>query len=174
MGKKIAPFGSSERFLRSLIGSKETRCIPWPFRTDRLGYGLATIGGVQRRANNWVCRLAHGEPYLIWKHAAHRCGNPSCVNPNHLRWATHAENMADKNRHGTSNHGERNGKTRLTAEDVLAIRAAPPVLAPLMEKYGMSRHGISKIRSGKRWSHIDAEHGVEWSEPKQQPQSEAA
>jgi hypothetical protein len=34
------------------------------------------------------------------------------------------------------------------------IRSAPPKLAPLMEKYGMTRDGISKIRSRKRWGHI--------------------
>lgn len=62
--------------------------------------------------------------------------------------------MADKNIHGTSNHGERNGKTKLSADDIRAIRAAPPDLKPLMERYGLSKHGISKIRSGKRWGHI--------------------
>jgi len=62
--------------------------------------------------------------------------------------------MDDKLIHGTENIGTRNGKTKITEDDVRVIRAAPPILKPLMERYGMSRHGIAKIRSGKRWSHV--------------------
>jgi hypothetical protein len=154
MGKKIAPFGSSERFIRAHVRHQDDDCLPWPFRLNDRGYGLATIGGKQKGAHRWMCILAHGEPELIWRHAAHRCGNPACVNPQHLRWATHRENMFDKELHGTVSRGERNGRTTLTEADVIAIRLAPAKLAPLMEKYGLSKHAISRIRSGKRWAHV--------------------
>ncbi len=154
MAKRIADKGSSEAFLRAHVAYDADDCLIWPYGRNDRGYGLAVIGGVQRAASRWMCILAHGEPPDGRNHAAHNCGNPACVNPKHLRWATHAENMADRVIHGTMNNGERNGKTKLTAEDVRAIRAAPPVLAPLMAKYGMTRHGLSKIRSGKRWGHI--------------------
>lgn len=155
MARWLAPYhGASEQFLRQHVSAATDDCIDWPYGKNANGYGLAVVNGIQRTASNWMCRLAHGEPFMIWNHAAHSCGNSACVNPKHLRWATHAENMADKNRHGTSNHGERNGKTKLTAEDVRAIRAAPPNLKPLMDRYGMSRDGISKIRSRRRWAHV--------------------
>src|SRR3546814_15498376 len=95
-----------------------------------------------------MCVLAHGEPVGDRDQAAHKCGRPKCVNPRHLRWATHRENMADKAIHGTETIDERNGKTTLTEEDVRAIRAAPPVLAPLLQKYGLSKHGRSEERRG--------------------------
>jgi hypothetical protein len=155
MGVWTVPYhGATEDFLRSLVGTTEQNCILWPYGKNDRGYGLATIGGVQRAASNWMCRLAYGEPFLIWNNAAHSCCNPACVNPNHLRWATHAENMADRKLHGTVNRGERNGKTTLTEADVIAIREAPAKLKPLMERYGLSKHAISKIRSGKRWGHV--------------------
>lgn len=150
----IAPKRSSEAFLRAHVDYSEQTCLAWPYKLVPSGYGLAVIGGVQKRASRWMCILAHGEPPTASHQAAHSCGNPSCVNPMHLRWATHAENMADKEIHGTTNHGERNAKTRLTADDIRAIRSAPPDLKPLMERYGLSKHGVSKIRSGKRWGHI--------------------
>lgn len=150
--KRIADKGSSERFLREHVGFMADACLAWPYRTVLTGYGLAVINGVQKRASRWMCILAHGEPPTAKHQAAHSCGNASCVNPRHLRWATAKENSADKIAHGTTNHGERNGKTILTPKDVEFIKAAPPDLKALMDRFGVSKGCISKIRSGKRWA----------------------
>jgi hypothetical protein len=152
--KKIADKGSSEAFLRANLAYDGDECLPWPFRLTRTGYGYAVVGGVQKRASRWMCALAHGEPPTSRHEAAHSCGNPHCVNPKHLRWATPKQNSDDKRTHGTTIHGERNGKTKLTADDVRAIRAAPPDLNALMARYGVSKGCISKIRSGRRWEHV--------------------
>lgn len=149
---KIAAKGSSEAFLRAHVAYDSDECLLWPFKRTKAGYGLAVVSGVQKRASRWMCILAHGEPPSPQHQAAHECGNPPCVNPRHLRWDTHEGNQADRPRHGTDNRGAHNGKTRLTAEDVAAIRAAPSDLQALMDRYGMSKGGISKIRSGARWS----------------------
>ena len=152
--KKIAPKGSSETFIRQNSTFCGDECLIWPYRKVQAGYGLAVIGGVQKRASRWMCIIAHGNPPTAKHVAAHNCGNPSCVNPRHLRWATDWENSQDREIHGTVNRGERNGKSKLTRSDVAFIRAAPPDLAPLMERFRMSKHGLSKIRSGSRWGHI--------------------
>lgn len=151
--KKIAPKGSSESFLREHVNYESDECLIWPYRTVAAGYGLAVVGGVQKRASRWMCVLAHGEPVDLTYHAAHKCGIPGCVNPGHLRWATPAENSADKLLHGTHNRGERHVKTRLTIENVRHIRSAAPDLLALMSKYGVSKGCISKIRAGRRWGH---------------------
>lgn len=155
MGKWTVPYhGATEDFLRKNVTATTDDCIEWPYSKNNKGYGLAVINGKQRVASNWMCRLAHGEPFMIWNSAAHSCCNPGCVNPRHLRWASHTENMADKVVHGTINIGERNGKTTITEEDVLAIRNAPAKLAPLVERYGLTKYAISKIRAGKTWKHV--------------------
>lgn len=153
---KIADKGATEAFLRAHKDFAEDVCLKWPFAVNARGYGLAVIGGFQTIASRWMCILAHGEPPTPKHQAAHSCGkgHEGCVNPKHLSWKTHTENMADRKVHGTENIGERNGKTKLTVEDVLAIRAAPPHLKPLVEKYGMTKHSLSRIRTGKRWGHI--------------------
>jgi hypothetical protein len=101
-----------------------------------------------------MCILAHGEPELPKHEAAHSCGKGhlGCVNPKHLSWKTPAGNCADKRAHGTDNRGARNGKTRLSAQDVDFIRSAPPNLKALMDRFGVSKGCISKIRNGSRWS----------------------
>lgn len=149
--KKIADKGSSEKFLRANIAYSGNECLMWPYRTVKAGYGFAVIGGVQKSASRWMCILAHGEPPSSDLYAAHSCGNPTCVNPRHLRWATAKENSDDMKLHGTTIAGARSGKTKLTAKDVLAIRAAPPDLIALMKTYGVSKGCLSKIRSGVRW-----------------------
>lgn len=155
--KRIAAKGSSEAFLRSNVGFSGDECLLWPYRTVPTGYGLAVVGGVQKRASRWMCILAHGEPSNEKLEAAHSCGNATCVNPQHLRWATSTENYADRCLHGTDNKGERNGKTSLTEADIRAIRSAPPDLKLLAEKYGLSKGCVSKIRSGQRWAHVSGE-----------------
>lgn len=150
--KRIADKGSSEAFLRANLGHSGDECLEWPFRRVPTGYGLAVIGGVQKRASRWMCILAHGEPPSPRHEAAHGCGNAGCVNPRHLRWATPAENCADKLAHGTHNRGAKHPKTKLTPADVAEIRAAPPDLRALMAKFGVSKGCVSKIRSGSRWA----------------------
>lgn len=153
---KIAPKGATEAFLRAHVGHDSDECLIWQFATNAAGYGLATIDGHQTLASRWMCTLAHGEPPSPRHEAAHRCGNGhnGCVNPKHLRWATAKQNCADRTIHGTDNRGERSGRTTLTADDIRAIRAAPPDLIALMKRYSVSKGCISKIRSGKRWGHV--------------------
>lgn len=152
--KRIAPKGSSEAFLRAHVDHQSDECLNWPYRVVPAGYGLAVIGGVQKRAHRWMCILAHGEPPTPRHEAAHRCGRPVCVNPRHVRWATPAENVADKLIHGTHNRGERSGRAKLTEADVAEIRSAAPDLKALMAKFGVSKGCISKIRCGLRWRHL--------------------
>jgi hypothetical protein len=155
--KKTAPKGSSEAFLRAHLRDHTDKCILWPFKLRPSGYGLAVLASVQMHAHRWACILAHGAPPNDEYHAAHSCGHPSCINPDHLRWATPKENSDDRYNHGTIIYGEKSGKTALTADDIRAIRAAPPDLKYLMGRYGVSKGCISKIRSRQRWPHIKSE-----------------
>ena len=156
MGKTIAPKGSSEAFIRAHTNFDADNCVLWPFRKNALGYGYAVVNGKQRRAHNWMCRIVHGDPPAGKPHCAHSCGNPSCVNPKHLRWASGAENASDRYAHGTITYGSKSGRTKLTEDDVLAIRAAGNDLVHLARKFGVSKGCIVKIRSGTRWPHLKA------------------
>ena len=84
---------------------------------------------------------------------AHWDGNPNNNHVSNLRWATAAENTADKIRHG--NH--RKGNKKFTEDDIRDIRRMRTEGAryiDIMDKYTTTKSNLSSILSGATWSHI--------------------
>lgn len=131
-------------------------CIAWPFTKSKEGYGRIWAYGRMYPSYRLMCELAHGGPENPDLQAAHSCGNGrfGCMNPKHLRWATRAENEADKKKHGTVGRGAKNPAAKLSDFDVEAIREIAPYAtqATLCRHYGISSTQISRIVNGKRWA----------------------
>lgn len=91
--------------------------------------------------------------------AAHSCGRAGdgCVNPRHLRWATRAENMADKLLHGTDNRGERNALAKLNEDDIRSIRAASgrEPQAATAKRFDVDQSTISLIQRRLSWGWLE-------------------
>lgn len=92
---------------------------------------------------------------------AHNDGRPGNCRPSNLRYATHADNEADKNLHGTKfiPSGERNWNAKLTSSQVQAIRARLQTglsQRSIADEFGVSQSLISHIKRGKHWreSHV--------------------
>lgn len=87
----------------------------------------------------------------------HKCSTRRCVNPEHLELGTHAENMRDKLRDGTSLPGEHNPGAKLTEADVRLMRemrGQGHLLRELAGFFGVSESTVSNVCAGKRWRHI--------------------
>lgn len=136
------------RFLNDLLERNPGYdCVNWPF-TVRRGYGVYRGQGVHRI----VCERAHGSPpdgYV----AAHYCGNPSCVNPRHLRWATPKENSADTVMHAALGNGPR-GNGRLTAQNVWEIQASSETTTVLGKRFGVTRRTIRNAKKGESYANL--------------------
>lgn len=143
------------RFAQAAALTNSLDCILWPFAKDQYGYGRICNKGAHRI----VCEIAHGNAPSPKHEAAHSCGNGNlgCINPKHLRWATHLENHADRAWHGTNNAGETHGASKLTNEAVVVIRelfAKGQSKASIARRFGVCESNIRKIINGKSWRHV--------------------
>lgn len=151
------PQGSALSFLETVVlpfvGSE---CLIWPFTRNKSGHATVKFEGSNQVVARIVCVKLKGPAPTSDHEAAHSCGRGhlGCVNGNHLRWATHAENEADKITHGTSNRGARHGMAKLTEPEIKIIRAIKAPSRQIAAMFGVSQTTISKIKRGEGWSHV--------------------
>jgi HNH endonuclease len=105
---------------------KSTDCWLWTGTVAPDGYGIfATSGRTSVRAHRFSWALANGRTIPEGLLVLHSCDVPLCVNPEHLRIGTHADNMTDKRSHGRSGLGTLRGsahpRAKLTEEQVEEI-----------------------------------------------------
>lgn len=133
-------------------------CIIFSGKQQPNGYGRVSIDGHYERAHVYACRMAHGPAPEGKTEAAHSCGRSMCINPAHLRWATHAENERDKVGHGTSNRGSRCGAAVLSGVRVRKIRkeyaAGGVTQRQLADKNGVHVMTINDIIHRRTWAHF--------------------
>jgi hypothetical protein len=78
-----------DRFLDKVDFSGE--CWNWKASKNKDGYGWFGVKGRVVLAHRISCWLAHGPPPDEKPTADHLCKDRSCVNPEHLRWASRLE-----------------------------------------------------------------------------------
>ncbi len=148
----------TERFWSKV--SKTAGCWLWTASKTE-GYGRFRVGSQRGLAHRVSWEIHNGlipEGMLV----LHKCDTPACVNPAHLFLGTNADNMADKvakGRHTYVTHrGEEHGQAKLTASQAIDIYSRRgQLLRELATEFGVTPTLISRIRSGKCWTHIHKE-----------------
>lgn len=145
---------TSKELLLDLISEPSIACIEWPMYRDKKGYGWCRINRMNKFSHVAALEIYSGES-SDGRFALHSCDNPPCLNPLHLRWGSHAENMEDmksRNRQFKPK-GERNGSCKLTKDQALEIKLYLNTSnAELARKFNVSRTQIHKIKTGKKWN----------------------
>jgi HNH endonuclease len=122
-------------------------CHVWAGMKDNDGYGRFKLKGKRHAAHRVAWSLAYGPIPVGW-HICHKCDVPSCCNPSHLFLGTGPINTADRDAKGrqADTRGERNASARLTAAQVLEIRADQELSQrALAAKYGVSEATVGRF-----------------------------
>lgn len=96
------PASPEARFFAKV--SKSEFCWLWMGAKDDEGYGRFWADGRMHLAHRWIWKERHGQIGKQLK-VDHRCGNTSCVNPDHLRLLSNKQNGEHRTRldsHNTS------------------------------------------------------------------------
>ena len=131
-------------------------CWPWTAcRLKRWGYGQFGYLGRIVYAHRHALALS-GTEVPIDAIVLHSCDNPPCCNPKHLHLGTHIANMRERTARGRDRlmRGELNGRARLSAAQVIKIRArldAGESQNGLGREFGVDGETIRSIASGKNW-----------------------
>ena len=123
-------------------------CIFWPaeWSTNAKGYASVWVPheGMSRNAANAALRTVSTPLHTDMEASHGTCNDRRCINPNHLSWKTHADNIADKERDGTYNPPPP-PVTKLSQQDYDDIREGTGTHADIAKRYGVARSTISNI-----------------------------
>ena len=156
-----------ERFWEKVDKKGENECWPWTAYCGRGGYGTIRQGGRDSRRLrahrvSWV--FYHGKPIPDGMIIMHICDHPWCVNPQHLKLGTDADNVRDmhqkgRNRPRRSMQSPDHSKiytnpspyTEEQIHKVLYLAKSGLAQRKIAASLNMSRRTIRDVLSGKRW-----------------------
>lgn len=133
----------------------QNNCFIWNKGKLKAGYGQFWYKNKGYLAHRVVAALVYGLPKQ-GDLALHSCDNPSCINPDHLRWGSNKENMDDmisRKRAG----GEKHPRAKLTEFQVEKIRELYDcglTQKQLAITYGITSRQISSIVNKKQWKNV--------------------
>lgn len=140
-------------------------CWLWTGNVRKDGYGTVITGGGRSRPTSTGAHRFFYEQLVgqipDGMRVCHRCDVTCCVNPAHLFVGTDADNCADKIAKGRFRsgvaRGEKQGNSRLTSSQILAIRlarASGQQLKAIGERFGIKEAHVCRIAMRKAWKHI--------------------
>lgn len=114
-------------------------------------------GRMHRKAVATFVLLAFVGPRPEGAQACHNNGNCADDRPENLRWDTHAANMGDKVKHGTSvkvPRGTAHHNSKLDDETVKFIRSSPMSDTEIAKWLGVTAGCIIAVRECRTWTHV--------------------
>jgi hypothetical protein len=123
---------------------------------DKDGYPRVHRFGKHLRMSRYVWSIANNREIPRGMLIMHTCDNPLCINPDHLRLGTHAENMQDRNLKGRCRHGSNHPHAKLNEAKVYFIKFESTELdnKELAEMFDVKPDTIKDIRRGRSWKHV--------------------
>lgn len=141
------------RFWSKVAVGRDTECWPWKGASGAKGYGRFNLDDRLELAHRLAYQIFHGEIDAgNGYHGTvilHRCDNPACCNPAHLREGSHADNMKDMCEKGRQIPSRIEAGTMLPADIVAAIADDPRPHRTIAEQFGVAKSTVYRIKHGK-------------------------
>ena len=97
-------------------------------------------------------------PCPVGMECRHLDGNPQNNNLDNLCWGTRLQNQQDRIKHGTTNCGERNGRSKITEKKVRRIRQMLKIgilsQKRIAQFYQITQMTVSNIKQKRIWKNI--------------------
>ncbi len=140
----------------------EIGCWMWMGKINKAS--SAGYGDIRQKRGSKTLK-AHRVSYELYKGpippgmlVCHKCDNRWCVNPDHLFLGTIDDNNKDKTAKGRNvswmQRGEASHTSKLTEDDVRAIRKDHRKTAVIAAEYGVNKSTIERVRNYKYWTHV--------------------
>lgn len=152
--------GEAREFYERSLTYRGPGCLLWPFDTTDGGYPVLQWEGRPQVVGRLVLEALEGPAPSPAHQAAHKpveCHERLCVWGAHLRWATAAENFADRELDGTAPFGEQAPNHKLTdakVAEILCLVFDGWKDSAIAAEYGVNSGTIWRIRNGETWKHI--------------------
>ena len=132
------------------------------YKTYRDGYLRIRYNNKLENLPRLILIERHGRNFMKNYETRHLCSNRFCINPNHLIYGTHPENMKDMIKAGRlktpDNTGSKCGTAKLTELKVKVIKSILRQNRLTHQKiakiFGVSTTTITFIKNNKRWKHV--------------------
>lgn len=150
--REIQTIPLAERFWGKVDKAGPDECWLWDGARKTSGYGLIVSGGPRKtskslRAHRVSYELHHGSipAGMVVRHS---CDKPACVNPRHLIVGSLKDNTQDAIERGRHHIPMSTTKSRLSEEQLIALRAAEGTIANIAAAFGMSYTQTWRLRHG--------------------------
>jgi hypothetical protein len=139
------------RFLEKTLQGEN--CWLWQGSIDTQGYGQLTVAQKPLQAHRLAYTLFKGD-IPAGSVIRHSCHNRQCVNPQHLCQGTQKDNIQDSVKAGRMASGERNGRAKLTLENVEEIKQLRQQgwsQQKIGQKFNLHHTTVGSLLRGKTW-----------------------
>lgn len=139
------------RFEAKVCPEPNTGCFLWTGYCDPFGYGRMHLENpgkavlAHRVSYEFTFGKIHDDLCVL-----HRCDVPSCVNPAHLFLGTRTDNANDKVKKNRLPFGFSLSHTKLSDDQVRAIRIDSRPQDDIAKDYGIASSMVSRIKSRVR------------------------